>query len=86
METLKSKSYYGTQIKYKKIAPTNRKGSRFALYVAGEKIKEVPYNYSMGETEQFVETLKSYFGDWCACIITNDKQGLVANITMGTEI
>ena len=86
METLQSKSYYGVQIKYKRLAPTNRKGSRYALYVAGSRIKEVPYDYSMTETEQFIETIKSYFGDWCACIITTDKEGIVANMTMGTEI
>lgn len=86
MKNLKCKSYYGTQIKYKKLAPTNRKGSRFALYIGGSRIKEVPYNYSITETEQFLKAIKSYFPDWCACIITTDKDGYVANITMGTEI
>ena len=86
MNKEQNKVYYGTQAKYKFLGPTNTRGARYALYIDWQKVKEYPYDSSMGGIEQFVEKLRKHFFNWQTCIITVDKGEYVANVTMGTEL
>jgi hypothetical protein len=86
MKDQESKVYYGMQVKYKYLSATNTKGARCAIYIGGKKVKEYPRDYSTNVVDQFVQNLKSHFLYWETCVIASDKDGYVANLTMGTEV
>ena len=80
------KAYWGVKATYKYLPATNTKGSRFRLTIGDENIGIFPYDYSKHPSEQLAERLQEHFLCWNSCIITNDKDGYVAMITMGTEL
>ena len=86
MKDYNKKAYWGLKAKYKYLPPTNTKGARFRLTIDNENTNIFPYDYSKHPSQQFVDRLQEYFIHWKSCIITDDKDGYVAIITMGTEL
>jgi len=86
MNDQNQKAYWGVKAKYKYLPATNTKGSRFSLQIGDEKIGIFPYDYSKHPSNQLLEILRGHFMAWESCIITDDKDGYVAMVTMGTEL